>query len=193
MSLHVPAAAPAATTWRLDPAHTQVEFAVRHLMISTVRGRFSDVSATVVVPDGDFSRARLEASIGVASLDTREPQRDAHLRSSDFFDAERFPVIQFTSRRIEADPRDSTRFLLVGDLSLHGVTREVTLAVTAEGRGRDPWGGERAGFSVTGRLNRKDFGLTWNQLLETGGVAVGDEVKISIDTELVAGPAQAAA
>jgi polyisoprenoid-binding protein YceI len=187
-----PVSAPAAT-WQIDPSHTQVEFAVRHLMISTVRGRFSDVTGSVTVPDGDFSRAALQASIGVASLDTREPQRDAHLRSADFFDAEVFPTITFKSRRVDANAGDPGRFVLVGDLTLHGVTREVRLDVTVEGRGRDPWGNERAGFSVTARVSRKDFGLVWNQLLETGGVAVGDEVKIAIDTEIVAVPAQAAA
>lgn len=181
------------TPWQIDPAHTQVGFAVRHLMISTVRGRFNDIAGTVTVPDGDFTRAALDVSIGVASLDTREPQRDAHLRSADFFDAEAFPTITFKSRRVDADPRDERRFVLTGDLTLHGVTREVRLDVIAEGRGRDPWGNDRAGFSITGRINRKEFGLVWNQLLETGGVAVGDEVKISIDTEIVAGPAWVAA
>jgi polyisoprenoid-binding protein YceI len=180
------------TTWQIDAAHTQVEFAVRHLMISTVRGRFGDVAGTLTVPDGDFGKASVVATIGAASIDTREPQRDAHLRSADFFDVEAFPSITFTSRRVERDPRDGDRLLLVGDLTLHGVTREVTLAVTVEGRGRDPWGGERTGFSATGRISRKDFGLVWNQLLETGGVAVGDEVKISIDAEFVAQAAAAA-
>jgi polyisoprenoid-binding protein YceI len=193
MSAHTILEAPATSSvWQIDPAHTQVEFAVRHLMISTVRGRFSDVKGTVTVPDGDFSRAQIAVVINAARLDTREPQRDAHLRSPDFLDVEQFPTLEFRSRRVEADRRDSGRLLVVGDLTLRGVTREVTLAVTSEGRGRDPWGGERAGFSATARISRKDFGLTWNQLLETGGVAVGDEVKISIDLEIVA-QAQAAA
>ena len=193
MSQALPAANQApATRWQLDPAHTQVGFAVRHLMISTVRGRFNDVSGTFSAPGGDFSRGTLEASIRVASIDTREPQRDAHLKSPDFFDAERFPVITFVSRRIEPDAKDSSRFRLVGDLTLHGVTREIELEGTAEGRGRDPWGADRAGFSLRGRLNRRDFGLTWNQALETGGVLVGDDVAISIETELIASVAQAA-
>lgn len=190
MSLTRPAS-PAAT-WRIDPAHTQVEFAVRHLMISTVRGRFSGISGTLTVPGGDFLRAEIEASIPVASLDTGEPQRDAHLRSADFFDAERFPVIAFRSRRVDPVPGADGRFGLIGDLTLHGVTREIRLDAVAEGRGRDPWGQQRAGFSLTGRLSRQDFGLTWNQLLETGGVAVSDEVKIAIDVELIAA-AEAAA
>ena len=187
-----PSATDIRTTWRIDPAHTQVEFAVRHLMISTVRGRFSDVSGSVSVPDGDFSRAEVEATIGVGSIDTREPQRDAHLVSPDFFDAQQFPSLHFKSRRVEPSPRDERRFVVEGDLTLHGVTRSVQLVATVEGQGRDPWGNERTGFSVTGKISRKEFGLTWNQLLETGGVAVGDEVKISIDTELVAELAHAA-
>jgi polyisoprenoid-binding protein YceI len=181
------------TVWQIDPAHTQVEFAVRHLMISTVRGRFSDVSGTVTAPGGRFALGQLEATIGVGSIDTREPQRDAHLKSPDFFDAEKFPTITFKSRQIEAEPVDPDVFVLVGDITIHGVTKEIRLDVTAEGRGRDPWGNERAGFSATGRINRKDFGLHWNQALETGGVVVGDEVKISIDTEIIAKPAEAAA
>ena len=181
------------TTWQIDPAHTAVEFAVRHFMISTVKGRFGDVTGSVTVPDGDFSQAALDASFGVASLDTRDPQRDAHLRSADFFDAEKFPTIGFKSRRVEAVAGQTDRFVLVVDLTLHGVTREVRLDVTSEGRGRDPWGNYRAGFSLTGRVSRKDFGLIYNQLLETGGVAIGDEVKVSIDTEIVAKPAAVAA
>lgn len=187
-----PAAAPSTTVWQIDPAHSQFEFAVRHLMISTVRGRFSDVTGHVTAHEGDFSRAQVEATVRIASIDTRESQRDAHLRSADFFDAERFPEIRFVSRRVKAGG-DPSHFVLIGDLTIRGVTREVRLDVTAEGRGPDPWGNERAGFSATGKISRKDFGLTWNQLLETGGVAVGDDVKISIDAELVAKSAQAAA
>jgi polyisoprenoid-binding protein YceI len=171
------------TTWTLDAAHTSVEFAVRHLMIATARGRFSDVTGTVHAEDDDLTRGAVEITIGVGSIDTREPQRDAHLKSSDFFDVDRFPAMTFRSRTV-TDVRDGG-FKLVGDLTLHGVTREVVLDVTSEGRGRDPWGGERAGFSATAKIKRSDFGLTWNQVLEAGGVAVGDEVKITIDAELV--------
>jgi polyisoprenoid-binding protein YceI len=181
-----------ATTWQIDPAHTQVGFAVRHLMISTVRGRFGDVAGWLVVPGGDLSKARLDATIGVASVDTREPQRDAHLRSADFFDVERFPTIAFKSRAVE-NATVPGRYVLVGDLTMHGVTREVRLDVVVEGRGRDPWGHERSAYSVSGRIDRRDFGLTWNQALETGGVLLGNEVALAIDTELVAKPAEAAA
>ena len=171
------------TTWQIDPAHTSVEFAVKHMMITTVKGRFTDVSGTVVADEAEPTRSTVEATMSVATIDTRAEQRDGHLRSADFFDVEKYPTITFTSRRIEGDPTGA--FRLVGDLTIRGVTKEVTLDVTNEGRGRDPWGGERAGFSATTKINRKDFGLTWNQALETGGVLVGDDVKISIEVELV--------
>ena len=177
------------TTWQVDPAHTHVEFAVKHLMIATVRGRFSDVSGTVIVPDGDFSRAQVEATVSVASVDTREPQRDAHLKSPDFFEVDKYPTMTFRSRRVENASRDTNQYRLIGELTLHGVTKEVALNVTLEGIAKDPYGNNRAGFSATGKLSRKDFGLGWNQLLETGGVVVGDEVKISIDSQVVVKPA----
>jgi polyisoprenoid-binding protein YceI len=171
-------------TWKIDPSHSHVEFAVRHLMISTVKGRFGDIDGMVTMTDDDVSTASVDATIGVASIDTREPQRDAHLKSADFFDVEKFPTLTFKSRRVA--PRPNGSFALVGDLTVHGVTREVAFDVESEGAGRDPWGNQRAGFSAKATISRKDFGLTWNQLLEAGGFAVGDEVKISIDTELVA-------
>ena len=186
-----PTPAVPATVWQIDPSHTQVEFAVRHLMIATVRGRFSDVKGTIEIAGGDLSTAEVDVTIAADSIDTREPQRDAHLRSADFFDAGKFPTLTFKSRRVK--PLDGGTFTLVGDLTIHGVTREVALDVTSEGHGRDPWGNDRAGFSLKGKINRKDFGLGWNQLLETGGVVVSDEVKISIDTEIIAKDAQAAA
>ena len=171
------------TTWKIDPAHSNVEFSVRHLMITTVRGRFGDVSGTVTRDDTDPSNGVVDITIGTASIDTREAQRDAHLRSADFFDAEKFPAITFRSTRIEGGRGD--RFTVVGDLTIRGVSREVALDVTSEGTAKDAWGGERAGFSATTKIKRSEFGLTWNQLLETGGVAVGDEVKISIEAQLV--------
>jgi polyisoprenoid-binding protein YceI len=170
------------TTWQIDPSHAEVGFAVRHLMISTVRGRFSDVKGTVSVDGDDFHTAEVNVSIGTASVDTREPKRDAHLRSADFFDVERFPAMTFTSRRVE---KTAHGYALIGDLTIRGVTREVSLAVVEEGRGRDPWGSVRAGFSATAVVNREDFGLTWNAALETGGLLVGSDVKIAIDVELI--------
>jgi polyisoprenoid-binding protein YceI len=173
----------ARTTWKVDPAHSQVEFAVRHMMITTVRGRFTDVKGTVVTEDNDPTKAQVEVIIDVNSIDTREPQRDAHLKSADFFDVEKFPYITFKSKRV-TDVRGD-EFKLVGDLTIHGVTREVVLEVTSEGQAKDPWGNERAGYSATTRINRSDFGLTWNQALETGGLLVGDEIKITLDLELI--------
>lgn len=174
---------PVRTTWTIDPVHSSVEFAVRHLMITTVKGRFTDVRGAVVLDEADLARSSAEITIGVASVDTREPQRDAHLRSADFFDAETHPTIEFRSTAVQGASPDA--FRLTGDLTIHGVTRPVTLDVTTEGRTRDPWGGERAGFTATTRIKRSDFGLTWNQLLETGGVTVSDDVKISLDVQLV--------
>jgi polyisoprenoid-binding protein YceI len=178
-----PAAAAALTAWTIDPAHSHVEFAVRHLMISTVKGRFGIVTGTVKTDDTDPAKGEVEVSIDAASIDTREAQRDAHLKSADFFDVERFPAITFRGSRVSDVSGD--RFKLTGELAMHGVTREVILDVTSEGRGKDPWGGERAGFSATTKIKRSDFGLTWNQVLETGGIAVGDEIKISLDIEAV--------
>lgn len=172
-------------TWSIDPAHSHVEFGVKHLMISTVKGRFADVSGTVTSGADDFSDAALDINIGVASIDTRQPDRDAHLRSADFFEAEKFPAMTFKSSRVEPQPDGTLR--VTGQLTIRDVSKEVVLTVTPEGRGGDPWGGVRAGFSATAKINRRDFGLTWNQALETGGFVVGDEVKISIDVELVRG------
>jgi polyisoprenoid-binding protein YceI len=186
MSITTTVTAPASTaltTWTIDPAHSHVEFAVRHLMISTVKGRFGVVTGTVKTDEADPAKGEVDVTIDAASIDTREAQRDAHLKSADFFDVERFPVISFRGSRISDVSGD--RFTLTGDLSIHGVTREVTLDVTSEGRGKDPWGGERAGFSATTKIKRSEFGLTWNQVLETGGIAVGDEIKIALDIEAV--------
>jgi polyisoprenoid-binding protein YceI len=171
------------TTWTIDPAHSNVEFAVRHLMITTVKGHFADVQGSVRIDDADLSKSQAEITVGVASIDTREPQRDAHLRSADFFDADTFPTMTFRTSRVITKSDDA--FTLVGDLTIRGVTEEVSLDVTIEGRGKDPWGGERAGFSARTQIKRSRYGLTWNQLLEAGGVAVGDDIKISIDVELV--------
>src|SRR5690349_1668449 len=182
-SMSTTSQAPTLTTWNIDASHSHVEFAVRHLMITTVRGRFSDVSGTLRTDDADLTTAEVDVTIGVASIDTREPQRDAHLRSADFFDVENFPEIRFRSTRVDAVSAD--RYRVTGALTIRGVTHDVVLDATAEGRGKDPWGGERLGFSATTRINRSAFGLTWNQVLEAGGVAVSDEIKIAIDVELI--------
>jgi len=171
------------TTWAIDPAHTHVEFAVKHLMISTVRGRFAGVSGTVITNDADPAKGIAEIDIDAASIDTREAQRDAHLKSADFFHVEEHPKLIFKSKRVTDIKGDA--FKLIGDLTIHGVTREVALDVTSDGRGKDPWGGERSAFTATTAIKRSDYGLTWNQALEAGGFLVGDDIKISLDVELV--------
>ncbi len=171
------------TKWQIDASHSAAEFAVKHLMISTVKGHFADVSGAVTVDENTPGTAKVDVSIGVASIDTRDEKRDAHLKSADFFDVERFPKILFRGKRVEG-PLDG-EFELIGDLTIRDVTREVTLKVESSGRVTDPWGGERAGYAATTKINRKDFGLTWNVGLEAGGVLVGDDVKIAIEVELV--------
>lgn len=177
------AVAPAPSTWQIDPSHTEVEFAVRHLMISTVKGRFGTVQGSVILDPATPEAAKINVSIDMPSIDTREAKRDAHLRSADFFDVEHFPTMTFTGGTVSGNAEGE--FTLQGDLTIRDVTKPVTLAVTFEGAGNDPWGGSRRGFSAKGKLNRSDFGLTWNTALESGGVVVGDEVKLTINTELV--------
>ena len=175
--------APAHTRWAIDATHTSVEFAVRHLMITTVKGRFGSVVGSVTLDEADPSQTEVEVTIDAASIDTRVAQRDDHLRSPDFFDVERFPTLTFKS--VKAIAVDADRVKLIGDLTIRGVTRPVELEVVSHGKQSDPWGGQRAGFEATTRIRRSDFGLTWNQVLEAGGVAVGDEVRISIDAQLI--------
>ncbi len=171
------------TTWAIDPAHAELGFAVRHLMLSTVRGRFGAVNGTITVDENDPTSAKVDVTIDVTSIDTRQEMRDNHLRSADFFDAANHATMHFVSKRIDGDVTKT--FRLIGDLTIRGTTREITLDATFEGRTTDPWGNDRAGFSATGKLNRRDFGLNWNQALETGGVVVGDEVKLTLDVEVV--------
>jgi polyisoprenoid-binding protein YceI len=179
-------------TWQIDPAHTEVEFAVKHMMISTVKGRFADVSGTITLDETDLAGSSVEVEIDVASIDTRQADRDAHLRSADFFDVENHPKLTFRSRRVEAEGQG--RFRVVGDLTIRGVTREVVLEATDEGRGTDPWGNAKAGFSARTSIDRQDYGLTWNAALETGGILVGNEVKITLEVQAAkAEPAQAGA
>ena len=175
-TLGAPGISTGVSTWQLDPAHTHVEFAVRHLMISTVKGRFADVQGVVRMDEAKPAAVEVDVTIGVASIDTRQYERDAHLRSVDFLHAVRFPTISFHGRRIEGIPLEGD-FRLVGNLTIRGITREVALDVSPEGRVTDPSGNERAGFSVQTKIDRTDFGLTWNQALEAGGVLVGNEVQ----------------
>lgn len=169
-------------TWKIDPSHTQVGFAVKHLMISTVKGRFRTLTGSVQL-DPTGTSVDVDVSIDAASLTTGDEKRDAHLRSGDFLHAEEHPVIRFTAHRIEGNVE--SKFSLHGDLTIRGVKRPVTLHVVNEGRVTDPWGNERAGYTASTKIHRKDFGLEWNVALEAGGVLVGDEVRITIETELV--------
>jgi len=177
------AGAPETTTWQLDPAHSSIEFAVKHLMIVTVKGSFAGIMASIVGDESQPGGATVNVSIDTATITTKNDQRDAHLRSPDFFDVEKFPTITFVGKRIVGDAFGD--FQLVGDLTIRGVTKEITLDATFEGRAKDPWGGTRIGYSAKGKIRRSEFGLTWNQVLETGGVAVSDEVKISVEAQLV--------
>lgn len=172
----------ARTAWKLDPSHTLVEFSAKHLMITTVKGRITDVEGTIYTDEKNPEKSSVEATLNAASIDTRTNQRDDHLRSADFLDVQKFPQIKFRSTRIEGEKE---HFKLTGDLTIRDVTKPVTLDVTFEGRTKDPWGGERVGFSASGKIDRRDFGLTWNQALETGGVVVGNEIKLSIEVEAV--------
>jgi polyisoprenoid-binding protein YceI len=168
------------STYTLDKAHTTVEFVVRHLMITKVRGRFTAFDGTIELAPGSEVPTAIKTTIDAASIDTREDQRDAHLRSADFFDVEKYPTLTFESTLIEGIPQ---HFTIEGKLRIHGVTRDVVLTGSFEGHATDPWGGVRVGYSAHGVVNRKDFGLTWNAALETGGVVVGDEVKIELNVE----------
>jgi polyisoprenoid-binding protein YceI len=172
----------AKTAWKLDPTHSTVEFSAKHLMITTVKGRIADIEGTIYTNENDPKSSSVEATLKTASIDTRTDQRDQHLRSADFLNVELYPEIKFKSTRIEGTKQE---FKLTGDLTIRDVTRPITLDVTFEGQTKDPWGGERVGFNATGKIDRREFGLTWNQLLETGGVAVGNEIKLSLDIQAV--------
>lgn len=176
--------ASSAKTWNIDPSHTTAGFAVRHLMISTVRGHFSKVAGTVRIDERDLARSQIDVTIDANSIESRDANRDAHLRSPDFLDVAKYPTLTFRSTEIE-EGRDSA-LLVKGDLTIRGVTRPITLTVESlTPPTKAPWGTTVRGVSATGKLNRKDFGLVWNTVLEAGGVAVGDEVKLTIDAELV--------
>ena len=179
-------AKPATTIWNIDPAHSNAQFSVRHLMITNVKGEFTKITGQVVYDPEKPESLSAEATIDVSTINTREPDRDSHLKSADFFDVAQYPTITFKSKHATKGP-DGLK--LTGDLTIHGITREVTLDVEGPTPPlKDPWGFIRVGASATAKINRKDFGLTWNQALEAGGVLIGDEVKISVDVELVAQP-----
>jgi polyisoprenoid-binding protein YceI len=177
--------------WSADPVHSSIGFSVRHLVVSKVRGKFGRWTGSIRMDEHDLAATQVDVSIETASVDTGVEQRDNHLRSADFFDVEKFPAMTFKSTRVE---KKDGELHLHGSLTLHGVTQPVVLIVEFAGTQKDPWGGLRAGFSARTSLDRKEFGLTWNQLIEAGGVAVGDKVEIDIEIEAVKQvPAAAAA
>ena len=175
---------PTTTTWNIDPVHTMAEFKVRHMMITNVKGHFTGVTGVLTLNEQDITKSHVEASIDAASINTREADRDTHLKSADFLDVEKFPKLTFASTRVTSTGEGELQ--VEGDLTIHGVTRKVVF--TVEGPtppGKDPWGNTRIGLTATTKINRKDFGLTWNAALETGGILVGDEVTITFDVEAI--------
>lgn len=181
----------ALTTWKIDPSHSAIAFSVRHMVVSKTRGRFTKWSGQLRFDPDDPAASSVEVDIEPGSVDTADADRDAHLRSADFFDVEKHPTASFRSTRVEDQGGD--RYRVTGDLTVHGVTKPVVLDVTYEGSGKDPWGGERAGFSASASIDRKQFGLEWNKALETGGLLVGEKVELTLEIEAVKQLAQQAA
>jgi polyisoprenoid-binding protein YceI len=172
-------------TYSVDTAHSEISFSVRHMVFAKVRGHFKTWTVSLAYDPQNPTKSTVEVDIDAASIDTREAQRDAHLRSPDFLDAEKFPKIIFKSKRIE--PSGKGHYKVVGDLTIHGETHDVALDVEETGRGKDPWGNERVGFSAKGSIERSQWGLKWNQALETGGVLVADKIDIDIEAEAIQG------
>jgi polyisoprenoid-binding protein YceI len=173
----------AKTKWAVDPTHSSIDFTIKHMMIAKVKGAFHTFDAQIEADPEDLTSADIHFSVDLGSIDTRNSDRDAHLRSADFFDVEKYPKMTFQSTRIVKT--GDGEYDVTGDLTLHGVTRSETFSVTFEGAGKDPWGNEKAGFSGQGSVKRSDYGLTYNAVLETGGVLIGDEVKVSVEIEAV--------
>ncbi len=176
--------APATTTWKLDPAHSTAEFKVKHMMIANVKGSFNGLSGTLTLHEPEHTLTKVDATIDIASISTGDVQRDGHLKSGDFFDVEKSPTMTFASTKVI--PEGGGDFTVTGDLSLHGITRPVTFKVEGlSAPSKDPWGNLRVGLSATAKINRKEFGLTWNAALEAGGVLVGDEVAIALEVQFI--------
>ena len=173
-------------SWQIDRAHSEINFTVRHMMISKVRGSFNNFNGVINWDEENPANTTLEVEIEIASIDTREEQRDNHLKSPDFFDAEQFPIMKFKSTQVQ--PIDDESGKLYGDLTIRGITKPVILDVEYTGQAQSPWGTINAGFSATATINRKDWELNWNQALETGGFLVGEKIKIEIELELVKQP-----
>lgn len=170
-------------SWKSDPAHSSIQFNVRHMMFATVQGVFNEFDASLLQQGEDFSDSVIEAIIKTDSINTNNEDRDNHLRSADFFDVEQYPQATFTSSSFKQISDD--RYMVKGELNLHGVTKQLELDATYLGMGKDPWGNDRIGFNATTKLNRYDFGLEWNQTLETGGILVGKEIELTIDIQFV--------
>jgi len=170
--------------WVIDPTHSEVQFKVKHLMITTVTGSFDKFEASIETDKEDFSKAKISFSADVASVLTGNTDRDNHLKSPDFFDVEKFPKITFVATKYESVDNDGS-YELFGDLTIHGVTKKVELAVEFGGVAKDPWGNVKAGFTINGKINRKDFGLIWNAPTETGGVLVSEDVRIACEIQLI--------
>lgn len=180
-------------TWQIDPTHSAVEFAVKHMMFTTVRGRFRDVKGTITVDPENATAPVVDVEIGAASIDTGVADRDGHLRTADFLDVENHPLLTFRGKRVEGTmAKEGDAFRLIGDLTIRGTTIEVALDAVFEGTGIDPWGGTRAGARATAKIDRRDWGLQWNQALETGGILVGNDVRIEIELQMVQAAAVAA-
>ena len=175
-------AAQATTKWAIDPTHSEIGFKVKHLMINTVSGKFGKFEGSVETDGDDFSTARINFTADVASINTNNEQRDGHLKGAEFFDGEKYPQFKFTGAKLNLVSGD--KYTLTGDLDLHGVTKPVTLDVEFGGIAKDPWGNTKAGFTINGKVNRKDWGLSWNAPLETGGVLLSEEVKLHIEVQL---------
>ena len=172
------------TTWNIDPVHSNALFKVKHMMISNVRGEFTAIKGSLLFDPENVGNSRVEADIDAASISTKDPQRDAHLKSHDFFDVEKFPTLSFRSSKVSKS--SNGELAVAGELTIHGVTHEVVFIVEGlSAPAKEPWGNVRVGLSATTRINRKDFGLTWNAALETGGILVGDEVAITLDVQFI--------
>lgn len=176
----------ATTTWNIDPTHSMTEFSARHMMITTVKGTIPELTGVVTIDEDRPENSSVQVELNAASITTRSDDRDTHLRSADFLDVEKFPTITFRSTSVKgASMKEGTDFRVVGELNIHGVTKEVTLDATFDGGGRDPWGGDRVSFTAQTKIDRREFGLTWNSTLETGGVLVSNDIKISLVVQAV--------
>ncbi|MED3984709.1 YceI family protein [Peribacillus simplex] len=169
------------TKWTVDPTHSAIEFSVKHMMIAKVKGSFNKFEASILANPSDLTTAEIDFTVDVASIDTRNADRDNHLRSADFFDVEKNPTLTFKSTKIVKTNEDE--YDVTGNVILNGITQEETFSITFEGQGKDPWGNEKAGFSGKGKVKRSDYGLTYNAALETGGVLIGDQITLTIEIE----------